>query len=38
MTATIKKAAITTALVLLTIYALRQVSVTSGLVDRALRG
>lgn len=34
----IKNAAMTTAIVLLTIYALRQVAVSRGLVDKALQG
>lgn len=38
MKAQIKNAAITTAIVLVTIYALRQVSVTKSLVDKALAG
>jgi hypothetical protein len=38
MKAQIKNAAITTAIVLATIYALRQVAVTRNLVDRALMG
>jgi hypothetical protein len=36
--AMLKNAAITTAIVLATIYALRQVSATKGLVDKALMG
>lgn len=38
MKAQLKNAAITTAIVLATIYALRQVSVTRGVVDKALNG
>jgi hypothetical protein len=38
MKAQIKNAVITTAIVLATIYALRQVSVTRTFVDRALQG
>lgn len=38
MKAQLKNAAITTAIVLATIYALRQVSMTRGLVDKALQG
>lgn len=34
----LKNAAMTTAIVLATIYALRQVSMTRGLVDKALQG
>jgi hypothetical protein len=36
--AQIKNALMTTGLVLVTIYALRQVSVTRGLVDKAMNG
>jgi hypothetical protein len=38
MKAQLKNAAITTAIVLATIFALRQVAVTRGLVDKALQG
>ncbi len=38
MQAKLKNAAITTVIVLATIYALRQVSVTRNLVDKALMG
>lgn len=38
MKAQLKNAAITTAIVLATIYALRQVSATRGIVDKALIG
>lgn len=38
MKAQLKNAAITTAIVLATIYALRQVSATRGIVDKALAG
>lgn len=38
MKAQLKNAAVTTAIVLATIYALRQVAVTRGLVDKALLG
>lgn len=38
MKAQLKNAAITTAIVLATIYALRQVSATRGIVDKALVG
>lgn len=38
MKAQVKNALMTTGLVLITIYALRQVSVTKSLVDRALAG
>ena len=38
MKAHLKNAAITTAIVLATIFALRQVAVTRGLVDKALQG
>lgn len=37
-TAALKNAAVTTAIVLATIFALRQVAVTRGLVDKALIG
>jgi hypothetical protein len=36
--AQIKNAVMTTAIVLISIYALRQVSVTRGIVDKALQG
>lgn len=38
MQAKLKNAAITTAVVLATIYVLRQISVTRGLVDKAIAG
>ena len=38
MKAQLKNAAITTAIVLATIFALRQIGVTRGLVDKALNG
>lgn len=38
MKAQVKNAVITTAIVLATIFALRQVAVTRGFVDRALNG
>ena len=38
MTGKLKAAAITTAIVLATIYALRQVPFTSGIVNKALQG
>lgn len=38
MKAHLKNAAVTTAIVLVTIYALRQVQATRGIVDKALMG